>query len=194
MLKEKENINYPIKYAVLELKSRGGWSVGYRDITQGFIASKCYVVETNIVYHKDGSHSVIHKVVFPYEDIDCLKTSLRYGRKNIGEEQVPSYDACDRPYPVNIVDDLFETYEEAKKHSEAKNEEYKRDLITNVSMLDPNWQKQFETLIQQFNKSLEVCYLFEAISLEKTADMLLSDNKDNSPMIRVLRPPKKELE
>jgi hypothetical protein len=194
MLKEKKNINYPIKYAVLELKSRGGWLVGFRDITQGFIASKCYVVETNIVYHQDGSHSITHKVVFPYEDIDCLKSSLQYGRKNIGEEQIPSYDACDHPYPVNIVGDLFDSYEEAKKYAEAKNEAYKRNLITNVSMLDENWQDKFESLIQQYNNSLEICYMFETIALDKTADMLITESKDEPPMIRVLRPPMKERE
>ena len=31
-----EEINYPIKYAVLELKERGGWAVNYENITQGF--------------------------------------------------------------------------------------------------------------------------------------------------------------
>ena len=59
-MQKKKCINYPIKYAVLELKSRGGWLVGFRDITQGFIASKCYVVETNIVYHQDGGNSITH--------------------------------------------------------------------------------------------------------------------------------------
>ena len=187
MIKERK---YPIKYAVLELKERGGWSCNYAYITQGFIVSKCYVVESNIVYHSDGSNSITHKVVFPFEDISCFKNSLRYGRSNIGDKQVPSYDACDRPYPINIVDELFDSYEESKKVAEDKNEEYRCNLVMEVSVLQPDWKEQFEELKKDFDKRLDVCYLFEELVSKKTTDMEISDqlvNEDDKQVVRVLK-------
>ena len=84
-----KEINYPIKYAVLELKERGGWSVGYKDITQGFIVSKCYVIESSIIYNADGSYKTIHRVVFPFSDIAAFKDSLAYGKQYIGKPEIP---------------------------------------------------------------------------------------------------------
>ena len=55
VLKMSRELNYPIKYAVLELKEKGGYLVGYKGITQGFIVSKCYVIRSNRAYNSDGS-------------------------------------------------------------------------------------------------------------------------------------------
>ena len=62
----KEKVNFPIKYAVLELTQSGGWMVDYKDITKGFIVSKCYVIEDNIIYDSDGNSKIVHKVFFPF--------------------------------------------------------------------------------------------------------------------------------
>ena len=40
----REN-NFPIKYAVLELKEEGGYITNYKDIVRGYIVSKCWVAE-----------------------------------------------------------------------------------------------------------------------------------------------------
>ena len=175
-----KEINYPIKYAVLELKERGGWLVGYKNVTQGFIVSKCYVIESNIVYHSDGSYNVIHKVVFPYSDITTFKNSLIYGGKNIGRSEIPRYDACDRVYPIDVVSDLFDSYEEAKAASISKNEEFKSNLIMkmpnfwNSNFLDSDWKQEDEYLIQKYEQNLDVCNLFEELVIEETKDMIIS--------------------
>lgn len=96
-------INYPIKYAILELKKTGGWADRYETITQGFIVSKCYVVESSITYHFNGNNKIAHKVVFPFENLLCLEESLMNGKQNIGEPNISSYDACNRPSLINIV-------------------------------------------------------------------------------------------
>ena len=185
-----KEINYPIKYAVLELKKRGGWSVGYEDITQGFIVSKCYVVESNIIYHSDGKNEVTHKVIFPFKDISCLEVSLMNSSQNIGEENIPSYDACNRPYPINIVTDLFDSYEKAKIIAERKNEECRHGLILKVAIGNPNWKEKFEVLKQEFEQRLELCNLFERLILEATEDMNISElsTYEQEPSVKILKP------
>ena len=191
-----KEINYPIKYAVLELKKRGGWSVGYEDITQGFIVSKCYVVESNIIYHSDGKNKVTHKVVFPFEDISCLEVSIMNGCQNIGEENIPSYDACNRPYPINIVTDLFDSYEEAKIIADEKNEKCRHSLILKVAMENSNWKEKFEVLKQEFEQRLELCNLFERLVLEATEDMNISEQlsiDEQESSVKILKPMRKQI-
>ena len=49
----KDN-NFPIKYAILELKEKGGYITNYEYIVRGYIVSKCWVVESSIKYFSDG--------------------------------------------------------------------------------------------------------------------------------------------
>ena len=166
-------LNYPIKYAVLELKEKGGYSVGYNDITQGFIASKCYVVESSIIYQPDGSNKISHKVVFPYQNIEKFKMSLRNGGYYIGEEEIPRYDANGMVYPVNVVSKLFDTYELAKIEADEKNEKYKINLSFKVPLkiTDPKWKDQYYSLREEYEKRLVIANLFEELVLEKTKNM-----------------------
>ena len=190
-----KEINYPIKYAVLELKERGGYLVGYEDITQGFIASKCYVVQSSIDYYKDGTNRVSHKVVFPFNDISEFKISLKYGNPRIGEENIPHYDACNNPYPINIVTELFDTYEEAKNIAILKNEEYKHNIISKtIKPLNLSWGRHIELLEQEFEQTLELCKLYEQKVLEATEDMLISESltKTEDGTVKVLKPIKKQ--
>lgn len=59
-----EDLRFPIKYAVLELKSPGGYSTNYEDVTEGFIVSKCYVVGCEVKYFPTGEAKVTYKVYF----------------------------------------------------------------------------------------------------------------------------------
>lgn len=189
-----KEINYPIKYAVLELKERGGWYVNYEDVTQGFIASKCYVVESNVVYHSNGTSTINHNVVFPYEDISSFKVLFRNGKKNIGNKNKPHYDAYDRPYPVNIVSKLFDTYEQAKEEAISKNEEHRRYLINKVpitkgDILNQKWNTNYEILTREFDERLKICNVFEQLVLEATEDMDVTVDKSK---IKVLKPTRKK--
>ena len=187
----ENKMDYPIKYAVLEIKEKGGWLVGYKEITQGFIVSKCYVVESKITYKSDGSSRISHKVVFPYDDIQTFKNSFQDGMTYLGKENYPRYDACDNPYPVRIVDELFDTYYDAKIVAENKNEEYRSGIGVELSTLDPNWIDKYHLLLQKFESGLDFCYLYEKMILDATATMRVL-NVDESPVIRVLKPLEKE--
>ena len=177
-------LKYPVKYAVLELKERGGYSVGYNSVTQGFIASKCYVIESSIVYNSDGSNKIVHKVVFPYQDIERFKMSLRNGGQNIVEKEIPRLNAGGYIYPITEVSELFDTYELAKEYAQEKNEDYKNRLVLYVptQITDLKWQEEYDKLKQEYDKRVEITNLFEQNALEKTKDMSVEE-----PYVKVLR-------
>ena len=194
------NINYPIKYAVLELKERGGWSVGYEYITQGFIASKCYVIESSIVYRADGSNKIIHKVVFPFSDIETFRTSFSSGKQNIGKPELPRYNACDEIYPITIVTSLFDSYESAKALANEKNEDYKQNIIfttpTPVGSYLMGNNNLHNVLTANFEKTLEICNIFEQLVLEETEDMDISEElfmNEQKSFVKILKPIKKSI-
>ncbi len=178
--------NYPIKYAVLEVQEKGGWAVGYEDVTKGFIASKCFVVETKVVYGKDGKSKVINKVVFPYEDYSFFEHSLSRGIKNLGIMNSINYDANNNPYPSHIVNELYETFDEAKEKANKCNEDYKVNLINRVSFSEPSWQYQYELLKNDFDKTSSLCNLFEQLIESKTR--LLEISKEEKGFIKILKP------
>lgn len=162
-----KELHQPIKYAVLELKEKGGYLVGYKDITQGFIVSKCYVIGSNRVYNSDGSKNLTHTVVFPFKDISYFKDSFRNNFQNIGDKNVPSYDGPNDSYLTDVVAELFDSYETAKVDTEQKNEEYKQNLYL---------KEQSEILTSEFKQSLELCYLFEQLVLDATEDMKITEH------------------
>ena len=169
-------LKYPIKYAILELKEQGGWLVGYEDITQGFIVSKCYVVGSEIKYYQDGKNEITHKVVFPFKNISDFRVSLQRGSSYNSYETVPAYDACGNLYPVDVVSSLFDSYEQAKEIAFQKNEEMKSKLILNVSLSDENWKEKYEKLKIDFLENLNICNQFEELILMQTESMSVSDN------------------
>lgn len=170
-------LKYPVKYAILELKEQGGWLVGYENITQGFIVSKCYVVGTNIKYYSNGENEIIHKVVFPFKNISDFRVSLQRGSSYNSDETIPSYDACGNPYPVDVVLSLFDSYEEAKKIAVQKNEEMRSKLISNVSLSEQNWKEKYEKLKIDFLENLSICHKYEELILMLTENMNISDSQ-----------------
>ena len=180
-------LNYPIKYAILEVKEKGGWAENYKDITEGFIASKCYIIESDIVYDSLGNAKLIHKVVFPFDNITTFKSSLSSGIHDIGIANVPSYDMHNNPYPVTIVDELYDTYESAKNAANEKNEEYKANLITKTPSTELDWEFQYELLKQNYDKTSAMCNLFEEIITSKTNEMPISSDKKDE-YVKALRP------
>lgn len=171
-----KELKYPIKYAVLELKEQGGWLVGYKDITQGFIVSKCYVVGSEIKYYSNGKNDTIHKVVFPFKNISDYRLSLQRGTTYRNYETVPSYDACGNHCPVDIVSTLFDNYEEAHEIAFKKNKEMERNLILNVSLSNENEKEKYEKLKMDFLANLNVCHKFEELILSQTENMNVSDS------------------
>ena len=104
-----------------------------------------------------------HKVVFPFNDIKLFKISFNRGRQNIGKANILSNDAAGRPYPVNIVSELFDSYEEAKMAAKERNKEYKIKLLVEEALLCTNWQEQMEKIEKEFEQKLALCFLFEKL-------------------------------
>ena len=171
-----EQYNYPVKYAVLESKEKGGWDNRYKDINQGFIASKCYVLESSIIYGISGSSSITHKVVFPYNNIQLFRQSLLDGICDIGVANTITYDMNNNPTPVFLVDELFDTYEEAKTRAIEEINSYKSRLLKS----EDYEEKQKESLLQEYNKKIELSNLYEQAVLDKTNNMKITDGKDKS--------------
>ncbi len=175
----KKELNYPIKYAVLELKEKGGWSVGYADVTQGFIASKCYVIESSTVYYADGSNKKIYKVVFPFSDIGEFKKTIAKGSPNVGKAEAPRVAASGSICPISIVTDLFDTYDSAKEAAEEKNDDYRRHLSVQQNVPINYYMASIDmfrnALVHEFDSTLEICKFFEQEVLLATDDMPISE-------------------
>ncbi len=184
----REN-NFPIKYAVLELKEEGGYITNYKDIVRGYIVSKCWVVESSIKYFPDGSSKIFHNVIFPYKDLDTLKTSLRNDDQYIGERVTINYDFNYNPYPVDVVSELFDSYEDAKTMSEEKNKELKGHIASEVcfSISDPRFIQTLSNYKHKFEEQLSICQLFEKLSLLKTEDMIITEDINQDKNLQLLK-------
>ena len=181
-----KELNYPVKYAVLELKEVGGYSQGWEDITRGFIVSKCFVVESKVKYLSDGSSKVSHKVVFPHKDYKTFKVSLSTRNSVQVEDRItPQYNAISEPYPINIVTDLFDTYEEAKEDAEAKNKELYHSIIRHLDV--KYLVKNLDRINKEYVSEMELCNLFEKASLEETEDMVVSYDREIDTTIKKLK-------
>lgn len=165
--------NYPIKYAVLIVKKKGGYYNYYQDVTLGCIVSKCYVIESSIKYYKDGSNEIENKVFFPYNDISSFETCGLNVEPNRFRLDCNSY-----PFDYEIVDSLFNTYEEAKEYCEEKNEEMKNHLFTrlNYSSKNKNFIKEYNALLEEYEKDIELCRRYEEFISSKTLDLEITED------------------
>ena len=166
---------FPIKYAILELKEEGGYITNYEDIVRGYIVSKCWLVESSIKYFSDGNSEFFHRVIFPYKDLATLKISLRNDREYIGERVTIRYDF--NPCPVDVVSEVFDSYEDAKIIAEAKNKEMKRHIASKIffSISDPRFKQALSEREHEIAEQLSICQLFEKLALLKTKDMTITE-------------------
>ena len=171
-----EELMFPIKYAVLELKEEGGYSNNYDDIINGYIVSKCYVVGSEIKYFKNGNSEEFFKVVFPYTDIAAFKRSLKYSSLYsnglyLGEKNIPRFDACDQYYPVNIVSNVYDSYLEAKEDANNRNLELRRNNIAKNSV------SELKNVLDRFHFNMDTCQRFEEVLKLETQDMEVFNNQ-----------------
>ena len=165
-------LNYPIKYAVLELKQDERYLTNNQKYTSGFIASKCYVIKSEINYYNNGGYNTIHHVVFPYTDFVSFIFNFKCDKTDIGKREYPSINS--KLNSTHAVSDLFETYEEAKESSKEKNEYLRADLTLSLSILDEDFMKKLEEINNKFLTKLAVCNRFEELVLKNTEDMNIS--------------------
>jgi len=181
-------LKFPIKYAVLELKTNGGYSTNYEDVTVGFIVSKGYVVESKIRYTSNGKAEKSYQVVFPFNDIDAYSKSLFYKIETYHEDRkIPRLDASYNYYPVQIVSEVFDTYEEAFLAVNAKNSNLKSRIWLYYSVLDPNFKEKHEKALKKFAEKLAICKSYEDFVTENTGDMIVTKSADFEDIVRLER-------
>lgn len=183
------DLKFPVKFAVLELKRNGGYSTNYEDVTEGFIVSKCYLMESKVRYMANGEQVVSYKVYFPYNNISGVKyfynhynslSSYKEERGRIGINARGDY------YPVEIVSDIFDTYEEAKEEAKQKNENLIARVAIYMSISDPRFMKIYERERTEIIARLSVCQKYEDFITENTKDMKVTKD-DRLDVLRRLR-------
>ena len=174
------NNNFPIKYAILPLKEEGGYLVNYQDIIRGYIVSKCWVIESSIKYISNDNFKIYHKVIFPYKNLTMFKKYLVHKENDLEPRVLPNSDSLD------IVLNLYDSYEKAKQDASEKNEIMRHELILNIpyNISDYEFKKNLAVLENEFKEQLSICQLFENNILLKTFDMNINNNlKINNELI-----------
>lgn len=182
-------LNYPIKYAVLEVKEKGRCLGGHKNITQGFIVSKCYVVESKIKYGMSGNTRISHTVVFPFQDFSCFKENLKRGTKYIGKHVIPKFNVDGNPLLSSVVDELFDTYEEASQLANQKNEKMYFDLYFEVKVdpTNPNFDVELQKLKDDYNNKQNMCKIFEQLITDQTNSMEITQKQNENNKILKLQ-------
>lgn len=164
---------YPVKYGVLLIKEKGGWVNNYEDIEICYIVSKCYVIEESIKYYMDGSSKHINKVFFPFNSYDDIKSRTKYI-----EPAKLHIDYYGYPLDMSIIDNLFDTFEEAKEDSNEKNEFLRQMLSLKIPLYkNPNYITQYNELLKIFDSNLQMCTEYEKLIQEMTRDLAVTVDK-----------------
>ena len=173
-------LNYPIKYAILGIEEQVGWTPGLHEMEReydicGYIVSKVYVIEENIKYNRDGTYTKEYHVVFPFY---CL---------NDIQKQIPKYNIYYQCLNAINVSQIFDNFDDAKNSANEKNKElrsrcclpkmFNKDLSLKERIL--NAQKEFDERIKNY---LE----FENFIVGETIDMEVTSDEKTKNRIRKL--------
>lgn len=173
----EKKFKYPVKYAVLELKVKGGWSDNYQDVTMGYIASKCYVIEQNIRFYQDGSSNLSYQVVFPYNDFNSYKTRMADENPLDGKAIAPTFELSGSCTNADTVLDVYDTLEEASMDAESKNERRIARAGAYISLADPNWREKYNAEARVVEQELAICKSYEQAICEKTANVTVGKER-----------------
>lgn len=121
--------NYPIKYAI--------WEIIKNDETIAHIISKAYIVSESIYYFGNGSSKKEYVVVFPIKNQYSI------------EKQLPNFNIwSEKCYNGNEVEEVYDTFEEAKKIANMKNSNVRKEHISNdvllIALIDSNIIKKLK--------------------------------------------------
>lgn len=158
--------NYPVKYSVIGINDEvNRYTNEPEQIT--YIASKCYVIEENIIYNENGIKKKNYKVCFPFA---LSNASFSFVRTN-------PFNGYEK------VDDVYDSFEEALKVAKSKNEGFIFDKI-GILPLDENFEINYEKITKKANKYIEKYKELEKIIEENTEDMIVGiDPKEQSVVL-----------
>ena len=168
-------LNYPVKYAILGIEEQVGWIPGWHNMEReydicGYIVSKVFVVSELIQYNHDGTHTKKYQVVFPFPSITDTK------------RQIPIYNMYSQISNSVNVYHVFDDFEEAKKLANELNKEIRsQSCFPKLFNQRMSYTERKLKGQEEFDKRF-TCYLkFENYINSETADMeITSDDKIKS--------------
>lgn len=161
--------NYPIKYAVMPIDKYARNQDSY--VTDAYVVSKCYLLRQIHKYYFDGSAETKYQVFFPYQLND---TESYWYRKDPGV-----YFGDRLPASTVEVDAIFDTFEEAKKYAEGKNDQLGYELI------QKNCYTDYKSLVALKQKHLDMVAAYEELEkhIEANTQDLIINNKPKEQTI-----------
>ena len=158
-----ENINYPIKYAVLEM-TESFWGCSFKPVS--YVVSKAYVVSETLTYHANQIPSKSYQVVFPFKEKDKIGM---YETRDI-----PRYNLEGECINCEQVDELFDTFEEAKAASTALNDKLRVQSIF-INFRDEFWKEKYAKDLEKFNTKLALYLDFEQLLMMVEEPMQITE-------------------
>ena len=81
----------------------------------------------------------------------------------------PRYNSNNEIYPVEIISDLFDSYEDAKKYALEKNKEIENSLAMEVDLPlnSPYFNDEYEKVKEKFYDRLLICESYEKLVHKK---------------------------
>ncbi len=163
--------NCPIKYALMPIKEKDGCFNESK--VKAYMVSKCYVIEDTNHYYPNGRVGKRYTVVFPYK---------RIGNKWIRVK--PEYNFALNPINTDVVDVLFDTYQDALKAAQEKNKELLSLIIGSMDYsedLVERMKEKEEIFAHMLRKVHEVEDLIET----KTDDLVVGAHVKEQSVIVV---------
>lgn len=153
-----EVLNYPIKYAVLEIKDQDGKISGY-------IVEKVYVIGENTKYFKDGTSKKIYQIVYPFKN----KADYELGGITPKFTEISECNNCD------YTEQLFNSYEEAKDISRHLNKKLRENYLTSIDTKLSNWPEKVIARQRRFDEKLAIYEDFELAVAFLELKMMVSE-------------------
>lgn len=172
-------INYPVKYTAMPIIEQVGWSNGLHELERiydvvCYIVSKCYLLNDSTKYKEDGHSVKEYEVVFPYQ----LERYANWRRT------IPSFNihsgSCTNS---EIVDFIFDSYEEALEYATTKNEELCQKTWIYLPY-SKNFAEEIQEKKNEFYDRLTKYKILEQQILLHTNDLETNKRKDLSEVIR----------
>lgn len=162
---------YPIKYAILELKEKGGWVNNYEETTRGYIVSKCYIHEINTKFMTDGSSKTVYNVIFPYRDFEAFRINYKYNKESKINKAIPYNGGF---YYYDKVDMVYDSKEEALEIANLKNKNLEAQVSIDIELFTENWKERLDIERKKFFDEFSLCKKFEELIEDYTSDMIVS--------------------
>lgn len=162
---DKNNLKYPIKYAVMPIEEQVGWSHGLNELEPEYgvvanIVAKCYVIGERKKYFSDGTLEIKYEVVFLY--------NKRYTSYNDEfKPTIPEFNANFECSNSIFVNQVFNSLEEAIIVANQANDKI---LLQKIKLhLDNDFRKQIEAIEKEHQNTLDKYKKIEEMIQQKTS-------------------------